>query len=401
MIAISGSADSNCGRSRLRILFLASSADRYGSDRALAELAAGLAELGCTVAVVAPHPGPLAGELEGAGIRMSVAPLFVVDRSLSRRAVVQLVRSLLRPSAALLELGRSFAPNVVYSNTSHVLDGPALARALGAHHVWHLREIERVPATARRAFGKFLLVTGERVFAISEAVLAAYFPRSRQTALVARDGVNVERYRSTDRYKAPETFTGERPLRLLSIGRVTPWKGQDVAARAAVELAANGVPVLLRILGHAVTSADKLYAATLRDLANSSNGVVELRPEVDDVRPQYEWCDIVVHTAVKPEPFGRVVVEAMAARRLVVASAAGGPLETIDPANDGYLVPPGNAGSLASLLGELAVDPRRLERRAAACSDRAEHFSVASTTRRVLHELRALSSADGVNGFHG
>lgn len=386
-----GSARVRQGARGPRVLFLASSADRYGSDRALVELAARLSVLGCSVIVVAPHAGPLNQALESVDVGMTVAPLFVIERSLSARAAGSLARSLVRPRTRLLDVGRSFGPDIVYSNTSHVLDGPALARALGVPHVWHLREIERVPTLARRVFGRFLLATGARVLAISHAVLAAYYPLPGPKTVVVHDGVDVDSYRSGDLYRSPARFTTDRPLRLLSIGRMTPWKGQDVAARSARQLASAGVPVRLRIVGDAVTAGDEAYVASLRRLAESSGGAVELSGGVEDVRPMYQWCDIVLHTAVTPEPFGRVVVEAMAAGRLVVASAAGGPLETIDPGNDGYLVPPGEAEALVSTLRALASDPGRIERRAAACSKRADRFSITTTARRVCEELTAVS----------
>lgn len=376
-----------------RVLFLASSAGRYGSDRALAELVPALAERGCVVGVVVPNGGPFRDDLVAAGIPVWTAPIFVLERSLAPRAILGLFRSLVRPRGPLLDAARSFGPDVVYSNTSHVLDGPALARALKVRHIWHLREIERVPILARRVFGCFLLATSDRVLAISNSVLTSYFPRPTSKAVVTRDGIDFEKYRSDEPYAAPALFTGARPLRILSIGRLTPWKGQDVTVRAVARLQSQGLPVALRVVGAAVTAGDESYEALLRQESQTAGGSVEFNPEVNDVGPQYEWCDVVVHSAVKPEPFGRVVIEAMAARRLVIASSAGGPGENIDPGHDGYLIPPGDVGALADLLGELVVDPKRIELRAAACAEKAERFSAAVTTDRVWEQLSVVSPA--------
>ena len=49
--------------------------------------------------------------------------------------------------------------------------------------------------------------------------------------------------------------------------------------------------------------------------------------------------DIVAHTSTSPEPFGRVIVEAMLARKPVIATAAGGAAEIISHGHDGVLVP--------------------------------------------------------------
>ncbi len=56
--------------------------------------------------------------------------------------------------------------------------------------------------------------------------------------------------------------------------------------------------------------------------------------------------DIVVHTSIAPEPFGRVIVEGMLARKPVIATRAGGALETIDEGVTGLLVAPGDVAAL-------------------------------------------------------
>jgi glycosyltransferase involved in cell wall biosynthesis len=66
--------------------------------------------------------------------------------------------------------------------------------------------------------------------------------------------------------------------------------------------------------------------------------------------------DIVVCPSAKPESFGMVVAEAMAAGRAVVASRAGGPAELVEDGVSGLLFPPGSAAALVSCLRRLAGD---------------------------------------------
>jgi len=63
-----------------------------------------------------------------------------------------------------------------------------------------------------------------------------------------------------------------------------------------------------------------------------------------------------VHPSLLPEPFGLVVIEAMAAARPVVATAHGGPLEMIEDGVSGYLVPPGDPIALAGKIAECLHD---------------------------------------------
>jgi glycosyltransferase involved in cell wall biosynthesis len=89
--------------------------------------------------------------------------------------------------------------------------------------------------------------------------------------------------------------------------------------------------------------------------------------------------DVVLHTSTAPEPFGRVVVEGMLARRPVVATRQGGVLEIVEDGVTGRLVPPGNAAALAHTLKDLLATPDAAARLAANGYARARAtFSVAS-----------------------
>jgi glycosyltransferase involved in cell wall biosynthesis len=68
-------------------------------------------------------------------------------------------------------------------------------------------------------------------------------------------------------------------------------------------------------------------------------------------------ADVVVHASVRPEAFGRVVIEAQAMGRPVIATDLGGPVETVEHGVTGWRVPPGDAAALAAAIeGALALD---------------------------------------------
>ncbi len=71
----------------------------------------------------------------------------------------------------------------------------------------------------------------------------------------------------------------------------------------------------------------------------------------------YMLADVVVSASTEPEGFGRVIVEAQAMGRPVVATSHGGAVETVVPGQTGWLVPPGDAGALGDAIAEaLALD---------------------------------------------
>jgi glycosyltransferase involved in cell wall biosynthesis len=101
------------------------------------------------------------------------------------------------------------------------------------------------------------------------------------------------------------------------------------------------------------------YETSLRELIRvlGIEDRVELRGFQDDLPSTVGSLDVVVHCSVLPEPFGQVIVEAMAAGRPVIAAAEGGPLEIIEVGTTGLLHPPGNVDALAETLRSVAADP--------------------------------------------
>jgi glycosyltransferase involved in cell wall biosynthesis len=155
-----------------------------------------------------------------------------------------------------------------------------------------------------------------------------------------------------------------------NVGRLVPWKGQDVFLRSVAKVAPDWPQLKALVVGEPEdSSSSREYARRLEML------VSELRLENrvfftghrDDVPAVLNASDVVVHSASRPEPFGRVVVEAMAARKPIIATAAGGVLEILDDGVTGLLVQPGHVVEMAAALRRLIVDRdlcRRLGRQA-------------------------------------
>jgi glycosyltransferase involved in cell wall biosynthesis len=99
--------------------------------------------------------------------------------------------------------------------------------------------------------------------------------------------------------------------------------------------------------------------------------------------------DIVVH-ASDTEPFGIVVIEAMALGKPVVAGAAGGPAEVITEGVDGLLAPYGDSGVLATAILRYLDDPALAASCAARARIRAQAFEESHYAREVLRAIREL-----------
>ena len=84
--------------------------------------------------------------------------------------------------------------------------------------------------------------------------------------------------------------------------------------------------------------------------------------ELSDPRPAYAALDIFVLPSAQPEPFGGVVLEAMALERPVIATAIGGSSEQVVPEKTGFLIPPADPHALAEKLRTLLTDPALRDR---------------------------------------
>ena len=77
---------------------------------------------------------------------------------------------------------------------------------------------------------------------------------------------------------------------------------------------------------------------------------VRIIGQVEDIPAALMLSDVVVHASTQAEAFGRVVIEAQAMGRPVIATNLGGPSETVEPGVTGWLTNPGDVASLADAL---------------------------------------------------
>jgi glycosyltransferase involved in cell wall biosynthesis len=164
-------------------------------------------------------------------------------------------------------------------------------------------------------------------------------------------------------------------VHVVMVGRIARWKGQDVFVRAFAEAfpdgGARGTVVGAPVFGE----DDDVYAADLEALVAGLPGSVDLTlaGARDDVESILATADIVVHASRTPEPFGQVIVEAMAAGAVVVATEGGGPSEIIRHGVDGLLDPDerDRLGTAARARVAHLCDPARIGAEVAAIHDRA------------------------------
>jgi glycosyltransferase involved in cell wall biosynthesis len=344
--------------------------------------------------VVLGDDGPLVQRLEAVGAAVDVRPLAPAARDARRstmrptRLPVRAVASTIGYTARLtLELRRD-PPDLLHTNTlKAAIYGGVAGRLAGVPVVWHMRDRvsdDYLPGPAARVVRILARILPTAIIANSRATLASLDlreGRAKPDAFVVHDA-------------APLPAPGDErsgPLRLGMVGRLAPWKGQDVFLRALADLVTDH-DVTASIVGGDLFG-DHAYATSVEALVHDLGLTdrVELVGFVDDVDAHYRRFDIVVHASTIPEPFGQVVVEAMAAGCAVIASDAGGPAEVITDGVDGLLSPMGDVGALAERLRLLGDDPDRRRTHGVAARRTASRFTPEVVAEQVVDVYRSVA----------
>lgn len=151
--------------------------------------------------------------------------------------------------------------------------------------------------------------------------------------------------------KAPSALT--EPL-IMTAGRLTPMKGFDTLILAFAKVADEFPEWKLTIFGRG-SSKKKLEGLISK---HGLEGRVQLPGPVTPLDAEWQRASIAAIPS-RFEPFGLVIVEAMAAGLPVVCSAVKhGPLEIVDTEENGLLVPPMKPTALAEALRRLMGDPQ-------------------------------------------
>jgi glycosyltransferase involved in cell wall biosynthesis len=191
-----------------------------------------------------------------------------------------------------------------------------------------------------------------------------------------------------------ELGVGANDVLLGVFGRLQRWKAQDVFIKAAVEIARVRPQTRFAVVGNSEFGLEPEYAEELRRLAAAPElaGRMVFTGFRNDVPRLMAACDVVCHTSRVQEPFGLVVVEAMAVGRPVIATRGGGPSEIIASETQGVLIPSDDPAALVRAALALIDDPEQRLRIGANAYDRVRsQFSIdvmASTLIRYLDEMR-------------
>lgn len=362
----------------MNVVFLNPSGQIGGAERSLLDVLASLraAEPAWSLRLVATADGPLVGAAEALGVRTVVVPLPDAVARLgdggARRAA-----SLPRLAAALpaglwyvrrlRRAVRTLAPDVLHTNgfKMHVLGLWARPREVPV--VWHVHDfVARRPLMSRllRGHARGCAAVVANSHSVADDVRRVCGERVRMGVRAVHNAVDLARFSPAGPRLDLDARAGLAPaapgtVRVGLVATLAWWKGHETFLRA-VSLLPRELPVRAYVVGGALyeTVDSQRSLGDLRALAHRL-GVADrvgFTGFVEDAAAAMRSLDVVVHASTEPEPFGLVIVEAMACGRAVVASEAGGAAELIRDRVDALGHPPGDAVRLARCIEELARD---------------------------------------------
>jgi glycosyltransferase involved in cell wall biosynthesis len=297
----------------------------------------------------------------------------------------------LRATAQLRALLRAEQPDVVFGwlSRAHVTLAPAaIAAGMRDRLAWYQWTVPAGEFIERAA----TLMPARSVVTCSEAgsrAQAEHWPRRPVT--LAYPGIDPPRLLPEAGIAALRERLGIPAGRdIVGIsGRLVRWKGQHHVVRAVGALVAEGRDVHGLIVGGTVHGLEADFEPELHALAREL-GIedrIAFTGQVDDAFPYTQLMDVAVN-ASEAEPFGLVVLEAMALETAIVAIDGGGPREIVDDGETGILVATAAPDLLAAAIRDLLADPeRRLRIARAGRAAVLERFTVDRWMRQVREGL--------------
>jgi glycosyltransferase involved in cell wall biosynthesis len=374
----------------LSVLFVCSGPEAGGAEVVLADLLRGLDHSEFRPLVACLHEGPFADRLRSVGLPVEITQAGRISDRAGGDVTVNELRQLIRRAGVRL---------VHCNGTNAHLYGARAAKAECVPSVYHLHDAAGLSLSLQGLVQAYALALPSSAVVTPSRFVAHSLPwawRMAHDVHVIPNGIDSRAVvRRAVTPESPSTFRREdRPV-VVWCGRLQRWKGAHVFMRAASLVAAEFPSATFVIVGGTLFGLEPEYPSELCTLAGSLGLGDRIRfvGQQPDGLPWMAAADLIVHSSIRPEPFGMTVLEAMAAGKAVIASAAGGPAEIVLPDKTGLLVTPNDPQALAAAMRRLLADPQARVRLGEAGRERAANFSVASQVERFAALYRAIAAA--------
>ena len=349
------------------ILIIHQSAELYGSDKTMLYFLSELDKTKYLPIIVLPFDGPLKSELEKNNIKVVIAPVLKIYRKMfTPKNIFKFIKEYYQGIKALDSLNKQYKFDLVYTHTLAALIGILFAKKRKIKHLWHVQEIIAKPKILNFLFKRSLsLDCNHKVVYDSIATMNFWIENNQKLANKSEavwNGVETKNIKSFTDFEIQEVrenffFSSKDEIVISLVGRINSWKGQQLLLKSFNQLIKEYNNIKLVYLGSAPPNQENFEIELKNQILEFGlvNKVVVI-PFQKEIEKFWNSIDIAVVPSTEPEPFGMVVIEAMLAKKPVIASNHGGPTEIIIQNETGLLFEPNNHNSLSNALEKLIQD---------------------------------------------
>lgn len=342
------------------ILLISHTANLHGGERSLVDLSLGLQRRKVPFIVMCPAEGVLPELLRANGIKVQI---FFLPRP--QRNIIQLLKFFILWIIVVWRLRNWMRQNtidIVYNNTIDGLYGPFAAKLNQCPCVWHVREVKPQNKHIRFLFVLLLKNFATQVVFNSNATMQAYQLRPYPHWQVIYNGLDLTRCHMNLSEKRDNFL-------LLFVGQIEKHKRAD----RFLEIVVRTKKSYPNLKGLIVGDGEELEEMKQLSQRIHVQNDVEFTGYLHDVNRVYQQSDVFILTS-DTEPFGRVIIEAMAHALPVVAANVGGVSEVVDENITGFLVEKDDIDAYVEKIRQLIADPKLCREMGLAGRKRVESF---------------------------
>jgi len=212
-----------------------------------------------------------------------------------------------------------------------------------------------------------ILIKGDLIIAISNHIkenIVKVFPKVKKKVHIVYRGVDLENFNlnniSNTRIvnQAKKLGFHDHKPTIIMASRPKKWKGHLILIEALSKVKMEFQCFLIGALDGDDKFKNEIYKKINKfNLGNK----IKLTNSTNDIQSAFTLGDIVVMPSIDPEPFGRIIIEAQALKKIAIGFNHGGISESIIPNETGFLAVPGNVNDLTYQI-ENALQLNKVER---------------------------------------
>lgn len=332
----------------MKSLFIANDAETYGSNKSMLNLIDELRKKNVQIQVLLPEKGLLEEELKKRNIKFKIKKYYSWIKSKDDKNMFKLYIKVLMNCFLAIPIAKWIKKekfDIIHSVNSAVCIGAYVTKIIKIKHVWHIRELVEEDHNFE-FFNKKIAIkifnTANKIIFISKSVQNKYINVvDKDKSQLIYNGIPVDKYINSN-----IPIVNNDIYKILIAGNICKTKGQEDAIKAVELLKNKGIEnIELYIAGNGNLKENLERYVKEKDL-NKQIKFLGYINNIDEIRKNIN----ISLMCSKNEAFGRVTVEGMMAKNLVIGANTGGTIEIIQDKKTGLLYEQGNYIDLANKI---------------------------------------------------